>query len=136
MTTKQQFIISTLVRTSLLALLGYWVYKSEKPFDALAYTILGLGILIIGFGLYFALDRYKSAKAGLRPEDELSTRIKERAAAKAFSFSIYMWVFGVLFMVDIGPRAKIVVGLGVIVMALFYFITWFYLTKKGLSDEN
>ena len=67
---------------------------------------------------------------------ELSKRIKEKAAAKAFNFSIYMWTFALLFLIDMGPRVKIIVGLGLLGMGLTFLINWFYLSKVGISDEN
>ena len=60
-----------------MALLGLWAYKTEEPFDALGYLIFGLGVSMIGFGLYFKIRSFKSEQAGLTSEDELSKRVKE-----------------------------------------------------------
>jgi hypothetical protein len=136
MKTKRNLLISFISLAGVITLLGMWVYKTNMPFDTLGYMIFGSVILIIALSLYFKINSFKSEKVGLTAQDELSKGIKEKAAAKSFNFSIYMWIFGILFLVDIGPRAKIVVGLGVIVMALFFLTTWLYLSKVGISDEN
>ena len=136
MKTKHKSLFSFISLTGVIALLGLWYIKHKEPFDTLAYGIFGLVILIVGFRLYFTINSFKSEKAGLTSEDELSKRIKEKAAAKAFKFSIYMWAFVVLFLADIGPRAKIIVGLGLMGMGLIFLLTWFYLSKVGISDEN
>lgn len=62
---------------------------SKAPFNTVNYLIFGLSIPIFGFGLYFKIQRFNSEKPGLNPDDELSKRIKEKAASKAFSLSIY-----------------------------------------------
>lgn len=134
---KQPYSITSFMGSAaVVALLTYWAYQSEKSFDLTAYVIFGACILIVGLGLYFKIDSFKNVKAGLKPTDELSKRIKEKAAAKAFEFSIFMWVLGVLFFTDIDPASKIIIGLGVMTMGLVFLIAWFYYSKVGISDED
>lgn len=134
---RQIYSITSFMGSAVVvALLTYFAYQSEKSFDLTAYVIFGACILIVGLGLYFKIDSFKSVKAGLKPTDELSKRIKEKAAAKAFEFSIFMWVLGVLFITDIDPKSKIIIGLGVIGMGLVFLLTWFYYSKVGVSDED
>jgi uncharacterized membrane protein len=117
-------------------LLGLWAYLAKEPFNTMGYLIFGLSILMIGLGLYFKIQRFNSEKSGLNPDDELSKRIKEKAAAKAFSFSIYMWVFIILFLTEMEPGDKIIIGLGLIGMGLIFFLNWLYYSKTGISDED
>jgi len=136
MKTKYKSLISFISPILGLTLLCLWVYMAKEPFNTIGYLIFGLSILIIGFGLYFKIQRFNSEKSGLNPDDELSKRIKEKAAAKAFSFSIYMWVFIILFLVEMEPRDKIIIGLGIIGMGLIFFLNWLYFSKTGISDED
>ncbi|MGB5499162.1 MAG: hypothetical protein WBM77_09565 [Maribacter sp.] len=136
MKTKHKSLISFISPVLGLVLLGLWAYKTTESFDAMGYLIFGLGVFLIGFGLYFKIRSFKSEKAGLTSEDELSKRIKEKAAANAFSYSIYMWVFVILFLVDIEPKDKIIIGLGLMGMVLIFFLNWLYYSKVGISDEN
>jgi len=119
-----------------IMLLGLWAYMAKEPFNTIGYLILGLSILMIGFGLYFKIQRLNNERSGLTSDDELSKRIKEKAAAKAFSFSIYMWVFIILFLIEMEPKDKIIIGLGLIGMSLIFFISWLYYSKVGISDED
>ena len=135
MRTKHKSLVSFISPALGIVLLSLWVYMAKEPFDTVGSVILGLGILLIGFGLYFKIQSFKSEKSGLTSDDELSKRIKERAAAKAFSFSIYMWVFVILFLVDMEPREKIIIGLGLMGMVLIFFLNWLYYSKVGISDE-
>ncbi len=136
MKTKHKSLISFISPVLGLTLLGLWLYMAKEPFDTVGYLIFGLSILLIGFGLYFKIQSYKSEKAGLASDDELSKRIKEKAAANAFSISIYMWLFVILFLLEIEPRVKIIIGFGLLGMVLIFFLNWFYYSKVGIPDEN
>jgi drug/metabolite transporter (DMT)-like permease len=136
MKTKHKTLISFVSPALGLLLLGFWVFTSKRPFDIEGYIILGLAILAIGFGLYFKIQRYNSERAGLNSNDELSKRIREKAAAKTFSISIYLWLFVILFLVGPEPRIKLIMAIGLMVMGLVFFLHWFYYSKIGISDEN
>ena len=136
MKTKHKSLISFISPMLGIILLVLWVHKAKEPFDTLGYLVFGLCILLIGFGLYFKIQSYKNEKAGLTSDDELSKRIKEKAAAKAFSISIYMWLFAILFLIGSEPRVKILISFGMIGMVLIFFLNWFYYSKVGISDEN
>ncbi len=136
MKTKHKSLVSFISPTLGIMLLGLWAYLSKEPFNTIGYLIFGLSILMIGFGLYFKIQKFISEKSGLTSDDELSKRIKEKAAAKAFGFSIYMWVFIILFLIDMEPRDKIIIGLCLIGMGLIFFLNWLYYSKVGISDED
>ncbi|MCA0133880.1 hypothetical protein [Winogradskyella alexanderae] len=135
MNSKNKTLYSFIPFLGIITLISFWVFKATKPFNTETYFVLGLVILIIGISLYFKITSYKSEKAGLTAEDEFSKRVKEKSAAKAFNWSIYMWLF-IIFLVDMEPRNKITIGLGIIGMGLIFFLNWLYLSKVGISDEN
>jgi len=136
MKAKHRLLISFISPALGILLLGLWVFTSKKPFDVTGYIILGLAILAIGFALYFRIQRFKSERAGLNSNDELSKRIKEKAAARTFSISIYLWLFIILFLLGPEPRIKLIMAIGLMVMGLVFFLNWFYYSKIGISDEN
>lgn len=136
MKTKHKSVVSFISPIVGIMLLGFWAYMAKEPFNTIGWLIFGLSILMIGFGLYFKIQRFNIEKSGLNPDDELSKRIKEKAGSKAFSFSIYMWVFIVFFLVNMEPRVKIIIGLGLLGMGLIFFLNWLYYTKVGISDAN
>ena len=136
MKSQYKFLLSAVPLAGIVALIGFWAYKTTKPFDSVAYLIFGLVILVVLLSLYFKITTYKNEKAGLSAEDEFSKRIKEKAAANAFNWSIYMWTFVILFLIDVEPRTKIIIGLGIMGMGLLFLFNWFYLSKVGLPDDN
>lgn len=116
-----------IIPIGILALAGLWFFKSEGPYSVLAYILLGAMILIASLQLYFANKAFQNERSGLTPEDELSKRVREKAAANAFKISVYMWTFIILFFIDMDTGAKIILGLGLIGMGLTYLISWLYL---------
>tara|TARA_R110002049_G_scaffold92736_1_gene229888 strand:- start:2315 stop:2596 length:282 start_codon:yes stop_codon:yes gene_type:complete len=86
MKTKYKSLISFISPILGLTLLCLWVYMAKEPFNTIGYLILGLSILMIGFGLYFKIQRFNSEKSGLNPDDELSKRIKEKQLQKRLAF--------------------------------------------------
>jgi hypothetical protein len=136
MKTSHKSLISFISPTVGLVLLGFWVLNSEKSFDMPGYLILGISILLIGLGLYFRVQGFQNARLGLSSDDELSYRMKEKAAAKAFLYSVYMWLFAILFIFDLEPREKIIIGFGLLGMILIFFLNWLYYSKVGISDED
>ena len=136
MKTKYKSLISFISPILGLTLLCLWVYMAKEPFNTIGYLIFGLSVLMIFFGIYFKIQRYKNEKAGLTSDDELSKRIKEKATAKAFNLSFYMWLFIILFIKGIEPNVKIIMGFGLLGMALVFFLNWLYYSKIGISDED
>lgn len=136
MKTNYKSLVSFIFPVFGISLLSFWAYSSKEPFTMIGYFIFVLSVLMIGLGLYFKINSFKSERAGLTAEDEMSRRIKEKAAAKAFSFSIYMWVFVILFVIKMEPRDKIIIGLGLIGMIFIFFLSWLHYSKVGIPYEN
>lgn len=119
-----------------LFLLSFWIFTTKEPLTIIGYCILGLSLFLIAFGLYFKFQSYKNVKSGLTSDDELSKRIKRKAAANSFNISIYMWLFIILFLIGEAPKIKIILGLGLLGMVVVFFLYWLYYSKTGISDEN
>ena len=136
METKHKSLISFISPALGFTLLGLWMFMSTEPLHTIGYLVVGLCILMICFGMYFKIQSYKSEKAGLTSDDELSKRTKEKAAAKAFYISFYGWLFIILFIKGVEPKVKIIMGVGLLGMALVFFLNWLYYSKVGISDEN
>ena len=136
MKTKKTTLLQFIPPIAGIVLLISWFYLSEKPFDAIGYIILGVSLFLIGLGIHFKVKRYQNVKIGLPAEDEFSTRIREKAAAKAFYWSFYLWLFVVLFVIEAQPKIKIILGLGLLAMGLIFFVGWLYYNRFGFSNEN
>ena len=109
-----------------------WFYNTEKPLDIPEYAVAILVGVIVMASVVMASKRIKNEKKGLNPDDEMSIRIKERAAAVSFSFSFIMWMFVLLFFADKELSNSAVVGIGIIAQGLLFFALLFYYNRRGL----
>ena len=131
---KNTYLILTLFLIgTVLVGAGVWFYNLQTSInllEILAFSSIGL---LITFSLYVAFKRYKSEREGLPGEDELSTRVSEKAASRAFMAGIYIWSMFYVFTVDSNINAEILLGIGMIGMVLSYAGFWLYFNKTGVD---
>ena len=115
---------------------GLWLYSTKSELSIIEYTTAGLVFIIVVFSLVIGLKRLKEAKQGIPPEDELSVKIKQKAAANAFVFSFWLWTMIILFMGDKEIRPTIPIGIGIIGSGLIFIGLWVYYSKTGLGNGD
>jgi hypothetical protein len=76
------------------------------------------------------------SKKGLTTEDELSKKIREKAASHSFAISFYLWTMILAFTIDSGIDGKTLLEVGLIGMCLIYGGFWFYYYNKGIDSED
>lgn len=139
MKAKYLAIIKFSIAALILALMGFWIYKTSKPLNEFSYAIIAAMLLVVGFVIYYGFQALKDAKSGLNPIDEFSKKIAEKAAAITFKISIYMWLFGLFildfFTIDSVNKAKLVIAIGMVGMTLIFLFIRLYLSRVGI-DEN
>ena len=140
MKAKKLALVKFSVAAFILALMGFWIFKTSRPFNEIAYSIIAAMLIVVGFIIYSGIQALKDAKAGLSPVDELSSKIAEQAAAATFKISIYMWLFGLFtldfFSVDSVNKAKLVIAIGMVGMTLIFLFIRLYLSKVGIDDNK
>jgi len=140
MKAKKFAIAKFTVAAFILGLMGFWIFKTTKPFNEFAYGTIGVMLVIVGFVIYSGIQALKDAKSGLNPEDELSKKINQKAASTAFSISIYMWLIGLfvldIFSVDSVNKAKLVIAIGMMGMTLIFLFIRLYLSRVGIDGNK
>jgi len=134
LTAKTVFLLMLLGAVSVTV--GIWFHAAMQPptgYDWIAW--FSLAFVILG-AFFLAYKRLASERRGLSPEDELSRRIHEKAAARAFFWSLFMWTFGCAALVDSGVAADVVLGIGVIFMGLIYIFSWLYYNRMGIEGGH
>lgn len=116
--------------------LGLWFYSTKEPLTSFEYSVAGLVLLIVAGSFIIGLKRLKNIKKGFPSEDELSVRIKQKAAAVAFVISIYLWTLILTFLGNKEVSPTIPIGIGIIGMGIIFFALWAYYSKTGLGNED
>lgn len=113
-----------------------WFYSTKAPLDTLEYGVIALVAIVTLFSIVIASKRIRDENRGLPAEDEFSKRVKEKAAAGAFSASFPMWTMILIFFMDKEIDLEIPVGAGILVMGLIFVGLYIYYSSKGIPDEN
>lgn len=125
------FIVSFLVITGL----GFWIYYSEEPFKlGDKVQIIVIGLLVI-FAVILGINRFKSTREGLPPEDELSKKITQKAASISYYISLYLWLAIMYIGNDHNEDPERLFGSGIIGMAIVFALSWLYYKFIGLKNE-
>ncbi len=112
----------------------FWLYSTMENIGTLEYSVAGLVLVVVSISVGAAMKRIKAEKKGLTIEDELSRRIRQKAAANAFALSFYQWTLIAIF--SINSNIGVVIPIGVLGMGLIFVGYWIYYSKTGIKDEN
>jgi len=128
-----------IVKVSILVMLSIWgfiaLYRAGYLPSRLDAFIFAL-ILISGIYAFVThMKKYKDAKQGFPPEDELSTRIKYQAGYYGLIFSLYIWLFIFLFNRHF-PDVETMLGAGIMLSAVVSMAIKGYLTRNYHENEN
>jgi peptidoglycan/LPS O-acetylase OafA/YrhL len=118
-----------------LASTALWFFKTEKSVTPPEVLTFGIIIVLVGFGLYFAYMRFTDARRDEPPEDELSKRMLQKAAAWSYYISLYMWVFMIWLKDRVTLDTEQVLGAGILSMAVIFFLCWVVIRFRGLRNE-
>ena len=113
-----------------------WFYNTKTSLDTSEYIIAAFVLIVVIFSLVVGVKKLKDIKKGYPSDDELSVRIKQKAAANSFLYSFYLWLGIMLFFNDEVLRSSIPVGLGILGMGILFIGFWIYYSKNGLDSKN
>jgi Ca2+/Na+ antiporter len=112
-----------------------WFFSSKAPMSVIETGQFVIIILLVGYAVYLGINRLRSVKRGEPAEDELSKRILQKASSFAFYVSLYLWVA----MIFVNDRTKIdtevLLGIGILGMAVIWVALVIFFKVKGLKDE-
>ncbi|MDH3711261.1 MAG: hypothetical protein OER04_15305 [Cyclobacteriaceae bacterium] len=131
-----KIILGLLIFLTLSFAAGVLVYSKEATLQTPEFIIYGVVGLIALFSIITVINHLRKASKGITTEDELSRKIKMKAAANAFMASFYLWTMILLFTIDSGLSVEVLLGLGLVGMGILYIGFWFYHNYQGVPNEN
>lgn len=112
-----------------------WFTNTSHPINLREIGMYGAVILLVGFALLIAIKRIQAIKSGLKPEDELSKKIVQKAAAMSYYTSLYWFLILMYFSDKTKLESHTLIGLGIIGMAVLFAAFWVYYNYKGKFNE-
>ena len=126
------FILVGLVTFSV----GLWLYSTKASLSSWEYAVAALVAIVVIFSLIIGVRKLKDSKQGFPTDDELSIKIKQKAAANAFVYSFYVWLMIMFFLNDEKLSPSVPVGIGIMGMGLLFIGFWIYYSKVGITKET
>jgi hypothetical protein len=114
-------------------------FTTYSKLESLTFFDMGVAVFVVLVtisGIVIARAKLRDEKKGLPADDELSQLIKEKAGARAFAGSFYIWLFVLLFFSNSSLDLEVIIGGGVMAMGVLFMVFWIYLKKSGVGVEN
>lgn len=128
---KTQTMLILILAGAVTFTLALWMYSTKAEIQPLMLWVAVFVVIVVLFSFLIGIKRLKDQKKGLAVDDELSLRIKERAAAIAFTFSLIMWSFLIPVFSNDAVNPRHVVEGGIVGMGAIFLLIWLYISKRG-----
>ena len=128
-------IVALLVSAIVLATTAFWFFGMEKSVNPHEIVSFGIIVVLVGFGIWFAVRRFSSAHSGEPQEDELSKKIVQKTAAWSYYISLYMWVFMLWLKDRVTMDIEEVLGAGILSMAVIFMLCFIFHRLRGIRNE-
>lgn len=123
---NQLLLIGLLTITYTGGVVAYMLLADAFNFKNLAFLLLTFGMIV------FIIRKWRSVKSGEPLEDEMTIRMREKAGARAFYMSLYLWLV-VHYVFDIPANAFM---FGLIGMVALFAINYLFLNHKGTGIDS
>ncbi len=125
------FIVAALV----IAAAIIWLMSISgnlNPVDIISFAIL---ILVVGLALFIGFKKMSSARRGEPVEDELSKKVMRKTASLSYYISLYLWLVIMYFSDKFNYEAHIIIGGGILGMAIVFTVCWLVFNFTGIKNE-
>ena len=125
------WIISGLVVSSCLLLI------ITNPHAIDQYEIVQFGVIatLIAFAVYYGFRRTRSVRRKEPKEDEYSRMVLRKASSISYYISLYIWVFAIYIKDRIQIDTEVLLGSGIIAMAVIFVLFWIIYSVRGVKND-
>ena len=133
MKTKKFYVLLITIIVTLS--LGAWLYYSKTgSFDIKDLLQSSIIVILVAFALIIGVQRLRSERRGEPAEDEYSKRVMQKAASTAYYLSLYLWLGLSYFNDKLQLETGLLIGRGILGMAILFALCWFYFKIKGVRS--
>lgn len=98
------------------------------------YIFVGVIFILFLVSIVLSIKKLKSTKQGLPEKDEMSTKIINKAASTSFYISLFVWLIIIYVLRNNIGNTNVIIGYGIISMALTFILNLIYFQIKGIND--
>lgn len=124
------FAISGFVLASVIL----WQMQSAFSNDvgeALQFAVI---IVLVGFGVYYGVQKYRSSRAGEPDEDEMTKKVLVKAEAISFKVSMFLWLV-LMYVAGKGIyEVEVIFGGGILGMGVIFVLSVLVLSRVGIKE--
>jgi peptidoglycan/LPS O-acetylase OafA/YrhL len=124
------FVIAALV----LLTTGLWYFSSAGKMETAEIAGFGVILALAVFALFMGFRKLSSARRGEPVEDEMSKKVMVRASSLSYFISLYMWVFVIYINDRVDIDTEVLIGSGVLGMAVIFALTWLIVHFRGMRN--
>ena len=126
------FIVAALLVIATLV----WGFIMPTYSGAIEYVHIGVILAVVIFALFFGYKRLTSERRGEPAEDELSKKVLQKTAALSYYISLYLWVAMLILKDRVSMDTEVLIGTGILGMAVVFAGSWLYFNFWGISNEQ
>ena len=137
----KKFTFQVVFLAYVLILSGIWIYQTgtvEENTTSKASEVI-LVLMIASFlilAIYLLIKQRYLKKNGVTTDDELTFKITQKAASSSYYVSLTIWLVLIYWQSHLLAASNVMIGYGVIAMALSYVFFWLYYNAKGVGYEE
>lgn len=132
---KRSYLVFAVAGMVLLSVL-FWFFNSNSSINFGENILQFLVILVLViFGIFFGIRRFKSEKRGEPAEDELSKKIMQKAASISYFISLYLWLLLMYISGEGYAETEVLFGWGILGMGVIFAVTWVIIYFFGTNKE-
>lgn len=132
---KRSYIVFAVAGLVLLSVL-FWFFNSNSSINSGENILQFLVILVLViFGIFFGIRRFKSERRGEPAEDELSKKIMQKAASISYFISLYLWLLLMYISGEGYKETEVLFGWGILGMGVIFAVTWVIIYFFGTNRE-
>jgi len=114
---------------------GIWFFSAGGNSGLVENLHFVVILALVLFAVYIGYRRLTSVRRREPAEDELSKKVLQKTAALSYYISLYLWVFMIYLKDRVEMDTEVLLGSGILGMAVIFALCWFFFNWRGVRNE-
>ena len=133
----KKIFLPVFIITYVVILAGIGIFQTgmiDGSHKLTEYIFVGVISILFLIGIILSIKRYRSDKQELAIDDEMSIKIVNKSASFSFYLSLFIWLILIFIKSRTNLDGNILIGYGIIGMAVTFIICLTYFNFKGVNN--